>query len=172
MYTNVPPCNRCKKKDQACLFSETRPSHLYHQRRTDRATHGETANNSTLLAQGETARPSSRAIVTPRKHLELNHAQGAIRDLSLRSPYDFFTDEVKNNFLRCSYKWSFYHVPTLLRRVHERNVEEQIMWAILALAIRSVFNNDDLCIARSFATKALIFSIDSLRKLRYHILHR
>lgn len=57
-------------------------------------------------------------------------------DLSMTSPYDYFTDEVRNSFLKCSYKWSFYHIPTLLRRLRKKQVDNRILWAILALAIR------------------------------------
>jgi hypothetical protein len=57
-------------------------------------------------------------------------------DLSRTSPYDLFDDEVKNSYLRCSYKWSFHHIPTLLKDVRNENMDPGVMWAILALAIR------------------------------------
>lgn len=51
-------------------------------------------------------------------------------------PFELLTDEVKNSYLRCSYKWSFHHTPTLLRRIRDRTLEPWMVWAILALAIR------------------------------------
>ena len=51
-------------------------------------------------------------------------------------PFELLTDEVKNSYLRCSYKWSFHHTPTLLRRIRDRTLEPWMAWAILALAIR------------------------------------
>jgi hypothetical protein len=51
-------------------------------------------------------------------------------------PFDLLTDEVKNSYLRCSYKWSFHHIPTLLLRIRDRTLEPWMVWAILALAIR------------------------------------
>lgn len=51
-------------------------------------------------------------------------------------PFDLLTDEVKNSYLRCSYKWSFHHTPTLLLRIRDRTLEPWMAWAMLALAIR------------------------------------
>ena len=51
-------------------------------------------------------------------------------------PFDLLTDEVKNSYLRCAYKWSFHHTPTLLLRIRDRTLEIWMAWAILALAIR------------------------------------
>jgi hypothetical protein len=51
-------------------------------------------------------------------------------------PFDLLTDEVKNSYLRCSYKWSFHHTPTLLLRIRDRTLEPWLAWAMLALAIR------------------------------------
>ncbi|EAT80091.2 hypothetical protein SNOG_12278 [Parastagonospora nodorum SN15] len=53
-------------------------------------------------------------------------------------PFELLTDEVKNSYLRCSYKWSFHHTPTLLLRIRDRTLEPWMAWAILALAIRFV----------------------------------
>lgn len=53
-------------------------------------------------------------------------------------PFDLLTDEVKNSYLRCSYKWSFHHTPTLLLRIRDRTLEPWMAWAMLALAIRYV----------------------------------
>lgn len=52
------------------------------------------------------------------------------------SPFDLLTDEVKNSYLRCSYKWSFHHTPTLLLRIRDRTLEPYLAWAVLALAVR------------------------------------
>jgi hypothetical protein len=51
-------------------------------------------------------------------------------------PFDLLTDEVKNSYLRCSYKWSFHHTPTLLLRIRDRTLEPYLVWALLALAVR------------------------------------
>jgi hypothetical protein len=53
-------------------------------------------------------------------------------------PFQLLTDDVKNSYLRCSYKWSFHHTPTLLLRIRDRTLESWMAWAILALAIRFV----------------------------------
>ncbi|KAK3044789.1 hypothetical protein LTS18_000352, partial [Coniosporium uncinatum] len=59
-----------------------------------------------------------------------------LRDLSRANPFELFTDEVKNSYLRCSYKWSFHHIPSLLIRVRKGELESWVIWAILALSIR------------------------------------
>lgn len=65
-------------------------------------------------------------------------ADGEGVDLGKRDPFKLFTDEVKNSYLRCSYKWCFHHIPTLLDRVRKGSLEGSLIWAILALAIRYV----------------------------------
>ncbi|KAJ4377532.1 hypothetical protein N0V83_000357 [Neocucurbitaria cava] len=58
--------------------------------------------------------------------------------LETLDPFDLITDEVKNSYLRCSYKWSFHHTPTLLLQIRDRTLEPWLAWAMLALAIRFV----------------------------------
>lgn len=58
-------------------------------------------------------------------------------------PFELLTDEVKNSYLRCSYKWSFHHTPTLLLRIRDRTLEPWMAWAMLALAIREVATDRD-----------------------------
>jgi hypothetical protein len=67
-------------------------------------------------------------------------------------PFDLITDEVKNSYLRCAYKWSFHHTPTLLLRIRDRTLEQWLAWAMLALAIRYAahvhiahFHSDRVC---------------------------
>jgi hypothetical protein len=60
-------------------------------------------------------------------------------------PFDLLTDEVKNSYLRCSYKWSFHHTPTLLLRIRDRTLESWMVWAMLALAIRYVVSRIGNC---------------------------
>lgn len=56
--------------------------------------------------------------------------------LDSRDPFELLTDEVVNSYLRCSYKWSFHHTPTLLLRIRDRSLEPWTVWAMLALAVR------------------------------------
>jgi hypothetical protein len=60
-------------------------------------------------------------------------------------PFDLLTDEVKNSYLRCSYKWSFHHTPTLLLKIRDRTLESWMVWAMLALAIRYVVSRIGNC---------------------------
>lgn len=63
-------------------------------------------------------------------------AASAAQLLDGLDPFELLTDEVKNSYLRCSYKWSFHHTPTLLLRIRDRTLEPWMAWAMLALAIR------------------------------------
>jgi hypothetical protein len=54
------------------------------------------------------------------------------------NPFELLTDEVKNSYLRCSYKWSFHHTPTLLLSIRDKTLDQWMVWAILALSIRCV----------------------------------
>jgi hypothetical protein len=69
-------------------------------------------------------------------------------DMARRDPFELFTDEVKNSYLRCSYKWCFHHIPTLLDKVRKGTLEASLIWAILALAIRYVGEDNYLSYAR------------------------
>jgi hypothetical protein len=53
----------------------------------------------------------------------------ALSMLEHLDPFDLLTDEVKNSYLRCSYKWSFHHTPTLLLRIRDRTLEPWMVWA-------------------------------------------
>lgn len=66
------------------------------------------------------------------------NSSSAASPLDGLDPFELLTDEVKNSYLRCSYKWSFHHTPTLLLRIRDRTLEPWMAWAILALAIRFV----------------------------------
>ncbi|KAI9710713.1 MAG: hypothetical protein M1820_002546 [Bogoriella megaspora] len=63
-------------------------------------------------------------------------ASRAADDIWKNDPFAFFTADVKENFLRCSYKWSFHHFPHLLIEIRNRTLDTALAWAILAVAIR------------------------------------
>jgi hypothetical protein len=58
------------------------------------------------------------------------------RSLATTDPFGFLTDEVKNSYLRCSYKWSFHHIPNLLIAIRERRLDPLLVWAMLAITVR------------------------------------
>ncbi|KAF2666212.1 hypothetical protein BT63DRAFT_434093 [Microthyrium microscopicum] len=127
IHNNRPPCKRCKDRGDTCVFPPPGTSAMYRQRKSlsvnrvgsDRSDGGQIGRMGEEVSQLLRS-PGSSAMV----------------DLSKHSPYEYFTDEVKNSFLRCSYKWCFYHTPSLLRGFRKKTVDDAIMWAILALAIR------------------------------------
>lgn len=85
------------------------------------------------VASDSRKRPRS---ASPSDESAMQVEKSVMNMLSHADPYNYFTDEAMNSFLRCSYKWSFFHIPTLLSEVRSRTVNEPILWAILALSIR------------------------------------
>ncbi|KAK7397537.1 hypothetical protein QQX98_013093 [Neonectria punicea] len=51
-------------------------------------------------------------------------------------PFQYLTDEVKNSYLRCSYKWSFHHIPNLYIGIRKKNLDPLLIWAMLAITVR------------------------------------
>lgn len=60
------------------------------------------------------------------------------RTLATADPFEFLTDEVKNSYLRCSYKWSFHHIPNLLLEIRQKTLDPLVIWAMLAITVRLV----------------------------------
>ncbi|KAI4628027.1 hypothetical protein J4E80_002163 [Alternaria sp. BMP 0032] len=137
-------CKQCGRADR-CEFPAPGTSAIH--RKPKRPRPSEDAGDA-----GDTPTPanSSTTVVAPRQgrhdahlptgtqaaqHASPNAASALLDGLD---PFELLTDEVKNSYLRCSYKWSFHHTPTLLRRIRDRTLEPWMAWAILALAIRFV----------------------------------
>ncbi|OJD30811.1 transcriptional regulatory protein [Diplodia corticola] len=134
-YADKPPCDRCRAAGRAdqCRFPPPGTSAIHRQSKRRRQTSG-------VPAPLENPSPSARP---PPAYA--NDGSAAVRalfpaglDTSLQDVdgFQLLTDEVKNSYLRCSYKWSFHHTPTLLARVSEKTLDPWVVWAILALAVR------------------------------------
>ncbi|CAG9953271.1 unnamed protein product [Clonostachys rosea f. rosea IK726] len=122
--TGEPPCDRCKGRGDECIFpSHAHASGLSSQRA--RAGRREYPIGSPLslarikLQDSAPATPSSSALAAP-----------------LDNPYSYLTDEVKSCYVRCAYKWSFHHTPSLLSSIHRQTLDHCLAWAILAIAVR------------------------------------
>lgn len=57
-----------------------------------------------------------------------------------KDPLDYVTDEIKESYLRCSYKWSFHHIPTFFAAIRNKMLDRSVAWAMLAITVRSVHN--------------------------------
>ncbi|OAL37219.1 hypothetical protein AYO20_03395 [Fonsecaea nubica] len=51
-------------------------------------------------------------------------------------PLRWFTHDVQQCYLRCTYKWSFHHKPRLLQQIRDGTLDTAMAWAILTLASR------------------------------------
>ncbi|KAF2635631.1 hypothetical protein P280DRAFT_473727 [Massarina eburnea CBS 473.64] len=135
IHNDAPPCDRCKASGRAsaCEFPPPGTSAIH--RRPKRPRQESEADGTPPSAcitplQGPLRVPTA---VSPQ-----NSPPNAAATLEGLDPFDLLTDEVKNSYLRCSYKWSFHHTPTLLLRIRDRTLELWMAWAMLALAIRFV----------------------------------
>lgn len=129
IHDDHPPCERCQATGRAddCEFPPPGTSAVHRRPkrpRLDDSTYGSTppSTSTTLPSRTDAQAPSPTA-----------NAAALLEGLD---PFDLLTDDVKNSYLRCSYKWSFHHTPTLLLRIRDRTLEQWMAWAILALAIR------------------------------------
>ncbi|OCK75814.1 hypothetical protein K432DRAFT_307718 [Lepidopterella palustris CBS 459.81] len=137
IHNDSPPCERCKTtlRAESCQFPPPGTSSFHRQPKRPRRDSPQASNSTPQSLQSPNRRGdtsiSANALVQPL----LSPSAVQVSDLD---PYDLLTDEVKNSYLRCSYKWSFHHTPTLLLRIRDRTLESWVAWAILALAIRFV----------------------------------
>jgi hypothetical protein len=122
-----PPCERCKTagRTDECRFPPPGTSAIHRApKRPRRSISGSTP-------------PSQSAQAPPRPEVATRSPTGNPGSLlDGLDPFELLTDDVKNSYLRCSYKWSFHHTPTLLRQIRDRTLDSWMVWAILALAIR------------------------------------
>ncbi|KAF2199572.1 hypothetical protein GQ43DRAFT_398433 [Delitschia confertaspora ATCC 74209] len=137
IHNDAPPCDRCKAsgKGDQCHFPPPGTSAIHRRPKRPRL--------DSEFPPHSVAQSSYRASEAPGGTSPSNtasQAQANVTGATLEGldPFDLLTDEVKNSYLRCGYKWSFHHTPTLLLRIRDRTLEPWMAWAILALAIRFV----------------------------------
>lgn len=155
IHQDRPPCDRCKQSGRSELCQFPAPGTSAEHRRPKRpridSREGETpptvsSNPSTGATPGTIKRSEALPVGLSPTHAaqaagqpgQPSAASSPSALLDNLDPFDLITDEVKNSYLRCAYKWSFHHTPTLLRRIRDRTLEPWMAWAMLALAIRYV----------------------------------
>lgn len=148
IHNDHPPCKRCKDRGDECFFPPPGTSNLHRQPRGLRPGRQRIdIKEMSASPGGEGHGHGGSSLVPVGRDGGRGGNGGGDADLSRRDPFKLFTDEVKNSYLRCSYKWCFHHIPTLLDRVRKGSLEGSLIWAILALAIRYVFtfNHPKVC---------------------------
>ena len=152
VHQDRPPCDRCREGGRAeqCHFPAPGTSAIHRKPKRPRPSEdaadtpatntpniSAVAANQGLFRRNDAALPNGLGPTYAATHaLSPVAASSPSALLDGLDPFDLLTDEVKNSYLRCSYKWSFHHTPTLLRRIRDRNLEPWMAWAMLALAIR------------------------------------
>jgi hypothetical protein len=142
------PCDRCKSTGRAELCEYPPPGTSAMHRKPKRPRPSEDAPETTPDSGAPATNGSGAQQTLFRRHDAgvpngFSNAASSPNAASLSlldglDPFELLTDEVKNSYLRCSYKWSFHHTPTLLLRIRDRTLEPWMAWAMLALAIRYV----------------------------------
>jgi hypothetical protein len=138
IHKDRPPCKRCKDRGEDCYFPPPGTSSIHRQpkdRRTTGAQRNSLTRSASLSPRAEDTLARGDKLGGEVSQL-LRSPDGSAKDLSKTDPFALFTDEVKNSYLRCSYKWSFNHIPTLLNQVRKGTLDLHIIWSILALAVR------------------------------------
>ncbi|KAF1983276.1 hypothetical protein K402DRAFT_175832 [Aulographum hederae CBS 113979] len=138
IHKNKPPCDRCRETGKACYFPPPGTSALHRQSKQRRATQRTSSSGgqtSSLSPHAEDAAVNQIGSQVSQL-MRSPPADEASKDLSAVNPFELFTDEVKNSYCRCQYKWSFHHIPSLLIQVRNGTLDVWVIWAILALAIR------------------------------------
>lgn len=143
-----PPCDRCKASGKNdCIFPPSGTSAIH--RKPKRPRQSEDLPDAPLTSNNHASPTNTTHALAPNRRNDAPASNGSPTNAALSpsaassildrlDPFDLLTDEVKNSYLRCSYKWSFHHTPTLLLQIRDRSLEPWMAWAILALAIRFV----------------------------------
>ena len=144
IHNDKPPCERCKVTSRAdsCQFPPPGTSSIHRQPKRPRCDSPQVSSstspsNPSPSRRADTSIPANPSAPPVPPLPAVLESPPAVQLASV-DPFDLLTDEVKNSFLRCSYKWCFHHIPTLLLRIHDRTLERWVVWAMLALAIRWV----------------------------------
>ncbi|KAF2192865.1 hypothetical protein K469DRAFT_552474 [Zopfia rhizophila CBS 207.26] len=141
IHNDATPCDRCKATGRAdlCEFPPPGTSAMHRRPKRPRQDSTSTPPSATTATQPAYRRNDPPNGISPTNTIPLHSTPNSTSSvLEGLDPFELLTDEVKNSYLRCSYKWSFHHTPTLLLKIRDRTLEIWMAWAILALAIRFV----------------------------------
>lgn len=138
IHSGGPPCIRCKERGDECIFPPKGTSFIFRRSRLERQARAapsvslsaDSNYTSSLLNTPAVAQNSSAE--DPDEHPKIN--------LWEKDPLDYVTDEIKESYLRCSYKWSFHHIPTFFAAIRNKMLDRSVAWAMLAITVRSAHN--------------------------------
>ena len=138
IHEDKPPCDRCKQSGRAelCAFPAPGTSAIHRRPKRPRMSEdavGSPHSGTTTAGRSDVPAHLPTGNAAPQASPPSAASSSLLENLD---PFELLTDEVKNSYLRCSYKWSFHHTPTLLLKIRDRTLEPWMAWAILALAIR------------------------------------
>ncbi|GME58533.1 transcriptional regulatory protein [Neofusicoccum parvum] len=118
-----------------CRFPPPGTSAIHRQSKRRRQTSD--FSQQAVHENGSPARDQQRSYSNDGSHaVRALFPQGLDTALADVDGFQLMTDEIKNSYLRCSYKWCFHHTPTFLARVNDKTLDPWVVWAILALAVR------------------------------------
>ncbi|OQV08122.1 Fungal specific transcription factor domain-containing protein isoform 2 [Cladophialophora immunda] len=136
-HHNQAPCDRCRSAGRAasCYFPQKWTSALHRQpKKPRRAVHVQQPRKDSGLGASESFIPAGEqpGRLDPTEGLDTLPAEKVPTDGPLR----WFTKDVQQCYLRCTYKWSFHHKPRLLQQIRDGTLDTALAWAMLTLASR------------------------------------
>ncbi|KAH0843182.1 putative transcriptional regulatory protein PB1A11.04c [Fonsecaea pedrosoi] len=140
-HHNQAPCDRCRSAGRAasCYFPQKWTSALHRQPKKPRRGIQRQVEQP---RRSEHGRPNASAsfIAADDQSFRLNPTED-LRAFSRGEhpsddPLRWFTNDVQQCYLRCTYKWSFHHKPRLLQQIRDGTLDMAMAWAILTLASR------------------------------------
>ncbi|KAI9151985.1 transcriptional regulatory protein [Paramyrothecium foliicola] len=122
IHSGQPPCFRCKERGEECIFPPKGTSFIFRRTRLERQSRPSSNDSGPAPSSSIAIRSAGENATGP--------------NLQDTNPFEYMTDEVKNSYLRCSYKWSFHHIPSLLNEILRGSLDAPLVWAMLAISVR------------------------------------
>ncbi|RFU81706.1 hypothetical protein TARUN_491 [Trichoderma arundinaceum] len=134
IHSGGPPCIRCKERGDECIFPPKGTSFIFRRSRLERQARA--ASNSSIPTDGNITASLLSASIGPQSSTTEEPDEQPKVNLWETDPLDYVTDEVKESYLRCSYKWSFHHMPTFFASIRNKTLDRSVAWAMLAITVR------------------------------------
>ncbi|KAL7809267.1 fungal-specific transcription factor domain-containing protein [Trichoderma gracile] len=133
IHSGGPPCIRCKERGDECIFPPKGTSFIFRRSRLERQ---QRAVSSALPTDASTVSSLLSAAAGPQGEAPDDPDEQPKVNLWEKDPLEYVTDEVKESYMRCSYKWSFHHMPTFFAQIRNKTLDRSVAWAMLAITVR------------------------------------
>ncbi|KAH6603126.1 hypothetical protein Trco_008517 [Trichoderma cornu-damae] len=136
IHSGGPPCIRCKERGDECIFPPKGTSFIFRRSRLERQARA--ASNASVPTDGNIASSLLSASTGPQGSTAEDPDEQPKVNLWETDPLDYVTDEVRESYVRCSYKWSFHHIPTFFAAIRNKTLDRSVAWSMLAITVRQI----------------------------------